>query len=117
MTYAQSEDTDQPWHLPSLISRRYPHEEPCTFSYPLSAQSSLGAQVILLFMSCNSSYDCHIIRPTLNFFFISPLPNHIQLYLKEKGRLVGETFLYFRKRENEFQNMIKIYVSKPTEYL
>ena len=44
MTYAQSEDTDQPWHLPSLISRRCPHEEPCTFSYPLSAQSSLGAQ-------------------------------------------------------------------------
>ena len=70
MTSAQSEDTDQPWHLPSLISGRCPHEEPCTFSYPL--------------------------------------PNHIQLYLKEKGRLVGETFLYFRKRENKFQNMIKI---------
>ena len=64
MTYAQNEDTDQPWHLPSLISLRCPHEEPCTFSYPLSAQSLLGAQVILLFLSCNSSYDCHIIRPT-----------------------------------------------------
>ena len=37
MTYAQSEYTDQPWHLPSLISRRCPHEEPRTFSYPLSA--------------------------------------------------------------------------------
>ena len=35
-------------HLPSLISLRWPHEEPCAFSYPLSAQSSLGAQVILL---------------------------------------------------------------------
>ena len=46
----QSEDTDQPWHLPSLISLRYPHEEPCTFSYPLSALSSLGAQVILFFL-------------------------------------------------------------------
>ena len=32
----------------SLISLRCPHEEPCAFSYPLSAQSSLGAQVILL---------------------------------------------------------------------
>ena len=68
MTYAQSEDTDQPLHLPSLISRRCPHEEPCTFSYPLSAQSSLGAQVILLFLLCNSSYDCHIIMPTLKLF-------------------------------------------------
>ena len=116
MTYAQSEDTDQPWHLPSLISLCCPHEEPCTFSYPLSAQSLLGAQVILLFLSCNSSYDCHIIRPTLKLFLL-PFTNHIQLYLKEKGRLVGETFFYFRKRENEFQNMIKIYVSKPTEFL
>ena len=95
----------------SSLSR---HEEPCTFSYPLSAQSSLGAQVILLFLSCNSSYDCH--KANIKIFCF-PLPNHIQLYLKEKGRLVGETFLYFRKRENEFQNMIKIYVSKPTEFL
>ena len=114
MTYAQSKDTDEPWHLPSLISRCCLHEEPCTFSYPLSAQSSLGAQVILLFLSCNSSYDCHIIRPTLKLFLF---PFTKQLYLKEKGCLVGETFLYFWKRENEFQNMIKIYVSKPTEFL
>ena len=48
MTSAQKEDADQPGHLPSLISLRCPHEEPCAFSYPLSAQSSLGAQVILL---------------------------------------------------------------------
>ena len=48
MTYAQKEDAEQPGHLPSLISLRCPHEEPCTFSYPLSAQTSLGAQVILL---------------------------------------------------------------------
>ena len=68
MTYAQSEDTDQPWHLPSLISLRCPQEEPCTFSYPLSAQASLGTQVILLFLSCNNSYDCHIIRPKLKLF-------------------------------------------------
>ena len=97
MTYAQSEDTDQPWHLPSLISLRCPHEEPCTFSYQLSAQSLLGAQVILLFLSCNSSYGCHIKRPTLKFFLLP----FTKLYLKEKGRLVGETFFYFRKRENE----------------
>ena len=37
--------------------------------------------------------------------------------ITEKGRLVGETFFYFRRRENEFQNMIKIYISKPTEFL
>ena len=67
MTYAQSEDTDQPWHLPYLISLCCPHEEPCTFSYPLSAQSSLGAQVILLFLSCNTSYDCHIMRVWMRF--------------------------------------------------
>ena len=48
MTSAQMEDADQPGHLPRLISLRCPHEEPCAFSYPLSAQSSLGAQVILL---------------------------------------------------------------------
>ena len=48
MTSAQMEDADQPGHLPSLISLRCPHEESCAFSYPLSVQSSLGAQVILL---------------------------------------------------------------------
>ena len=60
MTSGQKEDADQPGHLPSLISLdqpghlpslislRCPHEDPCAFSYPLSAQSSLGAQVILL---------------------------------------------------------------------
>ena len=117
--YAQSEDTDQPWHLPSLISRRCPHEEPCTFSYPLSVQSSLGAQVILLFLSCNSSYDCHIIRPTLKLFLFPFTKPYTTVSKREGslGRLVGETFLYFRKRENEFQNMIKIYVSKPTKFL
>ena len=77
MTCAQSKDTDEPWHLPILISLRCLHEEPCTFSYPLSAQSSLGAQVILLFLSCNSSYDCHIIRPTLKLFLF-PFTNKIQ---------------------------------------
>ena len=48
MTYAQKEDAKQPGHLPSLIRLRCPHKEPCAFSYPLSAQSLLGAQVILL---------------------------------------------------------------------
>ena len=86
MTYAQSEDTDQPWHLPSLISRRCPHEEPCTFSYPLSAQSSLGAQVILLFLSCNSSYDCHIIRPTLKLFLF-PFTKPYTTVSKREGSL------------------------------
>ena len=83
---AQSEDTDQPWHLPSLISRRCPHEEPCTFSYPLSAQSSLGAQVILLFLSCNSSYDCHIIRPTLKLFLF-PFTKPYTTVSKREGSL------------------------------
>ena len=97
MTYAQSEDTDQPWHLPSLISLRCPHEGPCTLSYSLSAQSSLGSKVVLLFLSCNSPYDCRVIRPMLKLFCF-PLPNHIQLYLKEKGRLVDETFFFISER-------------------
>ena len=84
----QKEDADQPGHLPSLISLRCPHEEPCTFSYPLSAQSLLGAQVILLFLSCNSlaSYDCHIIRPTLKLFLF-PFTKPYTTVSKREGSL------------------------------
>ena len=96
MTYAQSEDTDQLWHLPSLISRRCPHEEPCTFSYPLSAQSSLGAQVILLFLSCNSSYDCHIIRPTLKLFLF-PFTKPYTTVSKREGSLGWWNIFVFQK--------------------
>ena len=108
MTYVQSEDTDQPWLLPSLISLRCPHEEPCTFSYPLSAQSSLGAQVILLFLSCNSSYECHIIRPTLKLFLFPFTKPYITVSKREGSLGWWNIFFSLRKRENEFQNMIKI---------
>ena len=98
-------------------SLRCPHEEALACSYPLSSQRLRWAH-ILLFFSCNSSDDCHIIRPTLKLFLFPFTKQYIQLYLKEKGRLDGETFfLYFLKREKGFQNMLKIYVSKPTEFL
>ena len=75
MTCAPSEDSDQPGHLPSLM-RVFAvcMKEPWVLSYPLRAQrrlvrsggcpnwseSSLGAQVILLVLSCSGSNEpCH----------------------------------------------------------
>ena len=71
MTYAQSEDTDQPWHLPSLISRHCPHEEPCTFSYPLSAQSSLGAQVIFVVFVVQQLIWLSYYKANIKIIFVS----------------------------------------------
>ena len=68
---APSEDSDQPGHLPSLISLRCPHEETlgpqlpteCTAKTlirlggcPGWSQSSLGAHAILLVLSWGGSY-------------------------------------------------------------
>ena len=95
--YAQSEDTDQLWHLPSLISLRCLREEPCTFSHPLSAQSSLGAQVILLVLSCNSSYDCHIIRQRLKLFLF-PITKPYTTVSKREGSLGWWNIFFISER-------------------
>ena len=88
--------TTKTTNWPSLISLRCPHEEPCTFNYPLSAQSSLGAQLSLLFLSCNSSYDCHIIRPTLKLFLF-PFTKPYTTVSKREGSLGWWNIFLFPK--------------------
>ena len=69
MSCAPSEDSDQPGPPPSLISLRFRMKKHCVISYQMSAQrrlirlggcpgwfeSSLGAHVILLVLSCTGS--------------------------------------------------------------
>ena len=70
ITFVHSEDSDQPGHLPSLISLRCPHEETLGPKLPIEwtaktlirlgkcpgwSESSLGAQIILLVVSWGSS--------------------------------------------------------------
>ena len=72
MTCALSEDSDEPGHLPSLISLLCPHEETLGLMLPIEctaktltrlggcpswSESLLGAQVILLVLSCCGSND------------------------------------------------------------
>ena len=45
------------------------------------------AQVSLLFLSCNNSYDCHIVRPTLKLFLF-PFTKPYTIVSKREGLLV-----------------------------
>ena len=54
---ASSEDSDQPWHPPSLIRVFAVHmKKALVISYPLSAPPSLGTQSLCWFLSCHSSF-------------------------------------------------------------
>ena len=76
---------------------RCPHEEPCTLSYPLNAQSLLGAHVILLVLSWNTSYDCHIIRPTLKLFLF-PFTKPYTTVSKREGSLGWWNIFFISER-------------------
>ena len=63
MTYAPSEDSDQPGHPPSLISPAVRTKKPLVLSYPVSASVNYdqsgrmqGTQIILLVLLCGSSF-------------------------------------------------------------
>ena len=67
------------------------------FNYPLSTQSSLGAHVILLVLSCNSSYDCHIITPTLELFLF-PFTKPYTTVSKREGSLGWWNIFFISER-------------------
>ena len=76
MTFALSEDSDQPGHPPSLISLRSLHEETLGHQLPTEhtaktlirlrgcpgwSESLLGAQIILSVLSLDGSYHTYIL--------------------------------------------------------
>ena len=60
MACAPSEDSDQPGHLPSLISLRCLHEESLGLSYPLSAQRRLTGRMPRL-IGVFAGRTCHFV--------------------------------------------------------
>ena len=76
MICAPSEDSDQPGHLPSLLSLRCPHEETLGPKLPIERTAKtlirlgggLGAQIILLVLSWGGSL---LLMSPLAFVFLS----------------------------------------------
>ena len=116
MTCAPSEYSDQPWQPPSLIRVfAFRIKKPWVLNYPSSAQrrlirlgseSSLGAHVILLVLSCCSSNESYLIKNFEDMFSYDLAEMYVytkpESYYLNTSRLLGTEVLASKWKSDRY---------------